>query len=71
MRLRVVCGLGVTMASFGYAGTLTGGLLVGITRDREVRTAGGVVLGVGLALLIAGVTMAIHGVTRYTLRRRK
>jgi hypothetical protein len=61
---------GVVMASFGYAGTLSGGLLVGITRDPEVRTAGGVVLGAAVALLVAGITMAVHGVTRYKLRRR-
>lgn len=62
---------GAMMAGFGYAGTLSGGVLVGITRDRELRTIGGVVLGVGLALLIAGVTMAVHGVTRYRLERRR
>ena len=61
---------GIVMSSLGYAGTLSGGLLVGITRDQEVRTVGGVVLGVGVALLVAGITMAVHGVTRYRLRRR-
>ncbi|HEY8378928.1 MAG TPA: hypothetical protein VIK91_20695, partial [Nannocystis sp.] len=65
-RLGLLMG-GVVTTSLGYAGTLTGGNLLGISRDLEVRAAGGAVLGAGLALLLAGITMAVHGVTRYTL----
>jgi hypothetical protein len=54
----------------GYAGTLTGGLLVGLTRDDDTRLAGGIVLGAGLALLAASIAMLVRGTTRYTLRRR-
>lgn len=60
---------GAVALSFGYAGTLTGGLLVGLTRD-ETRVAGGFVLGAGLALLASGIAMLVSGTTRYTLRRR-
>lgn len=60
-------GLGVT--GLGYAGTLTGGLLVGITRG-ETRAIGGAVLGAGLALLVAGIVMIVQSRTRYTLQRR-
>ena len=61
---------GVVLGGFGYAGTLSGGLLVGLGGDSQLRPIGGVVLGVGLALLAAGITMAVHGVTRYKLRKR-
>lgn len=60
---------GLAATGFGYAGTLTGGLLVGIGRG-EIRTAGGAVLGAGLALLVAGIVMIVHSRTRYTLTRR-
>lgn len=60
---------GLAATGFGYAGTLTGGLLVGIGRG-EVRSAGGAVLGAGLALLVAGIVMIVHSRTRYTLTRR-
>lgn len=61
---------GVVATTFGYAATLTGGLLVGVSRDQEVRTVAGVVLGAGLALLVGGIVMAVHGVTRHKLRRK-
>lgn len=67
-RTRLLAG-GIAAAGFGYAGTLTGGLLVGITRG-ETRTAGAVVLGAGVALLITGIVMIVKGRTRYTLQRR-
>jgi len=62
---------GFLMSGYGFAGSLAGSTLLLVSRDREVRTAGGVVLGAALALLIAGVTMAIHGTTRYRLERRR
>jgi len=69
-RLSLMTG-GALMAGLGYAGALSGGVLVGITRDREMQSIGGAVLGVGLALLVAGVAMAVHGVTRVRLEQRR
>lgn len=67
-RARLLYG-GVLATGFGYAGTLAGGLLVGFTKD-ETRTAGAVVLGAGVALLVAGIVMIAKGRTRFALRRR-
>jgi hypothetical protein len=61
---------GVSAFGLGYAGTLSGGLLFGLTRDEDTRLAGGIVLGAGLALIAAGIAMLVRGTTRYTLRRR-
>lgn len=62
---------GVLLAGYGTAGTLAGSGLLAIGRGDELRTAGATALGVGLALLAAGVTMAIHGTTRVRLERRR
>jgi hypothetical protein len=53
----------------GFAGTVVGGFLVGDTRD-QMRVAGGLALGLGVAVLATGITMIVRGVTRVRLRRR-
>ncbi|WAS98913.1 hypothetical protein [Nannocystis punicea] len=62
---------GMLASGYGVGGTLAGAMLAGIGRDREMRTAGLTVLGIGVALLAAGITMAIHGSTRFRLHRRR
>lgn len=46
------------------------GMPVGIARESELQPIGGAVLGVGLALLVANITLAVHGVTRVRLEQR-
>ncbi len=58
---------GIFAATYGGAGMIAGAVLLGSARDRYVR-AGGAVLGIGTALLISGVIMAIRGQTRFKLR---
>ena len=61
---------GMLLAGYGAGATLGGTMLTAIGRD-EKRTVGSVVLGVGLAMLIGGIVMAIRGSTRYRLERRR
>lgn len=60
---------GIFATGFSYGGVLTGAMLVAFTKG-ETRTAGGVVLGVGAALLISGIVMLVKGRTRYSLKKR-
>lgn len=53
----------------GFAGTVVGGFLVGDTRD-QTRVAGGLALGLGVAVLATGIAMIVRGITRVRLRRR-
>ncbi|MCY0985666.1 hypothetical protein OV203_00890 [Nannocystis sp. ILAH1] len=61
---------GMLLAGYGAGATLGGTMLTAIGRD-EKRTVGSVVLGVGLAMLIGGIVMAVRGSTRYRLERRR
>ncbi|WP_434415000.1 hypothetical protein [Nannocystis pusilla] len=61
---------GMLLAGYGAGATLGGTMLTAISRD-EKRTVGSVVLGVGLAMLIGGIVMAVRGSTRYRLERRR
>ena len=67
-RLGLLLG-GVLAATYGGAGVLTGAALLGVAPERFARP-GGAVLGVGAALLVSGIIMAVHGQTRFKLRPR-
>ncbi|MCA9636721.1 MAG: hypothetical protein KC420_11900, partial [Myxococcales bacterium] len=60
---------GVFATSYGGAGVIVGGTLLGVAPDRLARP-GGILLGAGAALMIAGIVMLVKGRTRYVLRRR-
>ncbi|PCC75645.1 hypothetical protein SAMN02745121_00185 [Nannocystis exedens] len=61
---------GMLMSGYGAGGTLAGAMLTAISRDGDRRTVGAVILGVGVAMLISGIAMAIRGSTRFRLERR-
>ncbi|WAS95768.1 hypothetical protein [Nannocystis punicea] len=62
-------GFGLTV--LGALGTVEGALSFGEKNFGDDRTVSGALLGAGLALLAAGVTMIVHGTTRYRLYRRR
>lgn len=65
-RLGLLMG-GVFSVSYGAVGAITGGALLAVSPDRLAKP-GGILLGSGAALLVAGIVMVVYGRTRYRLR---
>ncbi|MFZ6179672.1 hypothetical protein [Nannocystis pusilla] len=63
---------GMLLAGYGAGATLGGTMLTALGRnDDDKRTVGAVVLGIGVAMLVSGIVMAVRGSTRYRLERRR
>jgi hypothetical protein len=69
---RTSLGVGGFVATvFGTMGIGAGSMMMLMTRRDETRIGGGMVLGAGVALLVAGIVLLARGITRYKLVKRR